>query len=56
LAEQAADYVRRDPVKGVGIAVASGVAMRMAIGLAGRLLWRRLPSRRASRAGLLRWR
>jgi membrane protein len=56
LTEQAAAYVRRDPVKGVGIAVASGVAMRVAIGLAARLLLRRPPSRRSSRTGLLHWR
>jgi membrane protein len=45
LKEQAVAYLRRDPVKGVGVAVASGMALRFVVGLAGRVLLRRVHAR-----------
>jgi len=45
LRDQAVAYVRRDPVKGVGVAVASGMALRVVLGLAGRMLVRRVRAR-----------
>jgi hypothetical protein len=40
-----ADYVRRDPLKGVGIGVAAGMAMRVLLPFAARLALRRAPRR-----------
>ena len=45
LKDTAAEYVRRDPVKGVGIAIASGIAFKVVAGLAARLLVRRTRAR-----------
>jgi membrane protein len=45
LKEQTVAFVRRDPVKGIGVAVASGMALRLALGLLARVAFRRAPRR-----------
>jgi membrane protein len=48
-ARQTAAYLRRDPLKGVGIAVASGILLRFLLPLSARLAGRRVQRRFASR-------
>ena len=48
-ARQTAEYLQRDPLKGVGIAVASGILLRFLVPLSARLAGRRVQSRFASR-------
>ena len=48
-ARQTAEYLRRDPLRGVGIAVASGVLLRFLLPLSARLAGKRVPRRFAAR-------
>lgn len=48
-ARQTADYLRRDPLKGVGIAMASGVLLRFLLPLSARLAGKRVQRRFAPR-------
>jgi len=49
LARRTADYMRREPLKGVGIALASGVLLRFLLPLSARLAGRRVQRRFAGR-------
>ena len=48
-ARQTAEYLRRDPLKGVGIAIASGVLLRFLLPLSARLAGKRVQRRFAPR-------
>jgi hypothetical protein len=48
-ARQTAEYLRRDPLKGVGIAIASGVLLRFLLPLSARLAGSAVQRRFASR-------
>jgi len=48
-ARQTAEYLRRDPLRGVGIAVASGVLLRFLLPLSARIAGKRVPRRFAAR-------
>jgi len=49
LARRTADYMRREPLKGVGIALASGILLRFLLPLSARLAGRRVQRRFAGR-------
>jgi hypothetical protein len=49
IARRTAEYLRRDPLKGVGIALASGVLLRFLLPLSARMAGRRVHRRFASR-------